>query len=172
MNYFVCTYGNFPEREELFRRSLEEQCYFLHSAARWPTAIEKIRCGDTLMLNSWGCIMAIGTATSGVEKTPSESGWKYRVRVEKWNSYDPNNVLRGYSSYGIHNATLMGGQFSLVKKVNSKWAIRQVDEMRMLSDLGVMQQDCFQLRTGDVASWFYDDIVNGACVEAGIPILR
>ena len=73
MNYFVCTYGNIPEREDLFRRSLEERCYFLHSSARWPTAIEEIRCGDTLMLNSWGCIMAIGTATSGVEETSSES---------------------------------------------------------------------------------------------------
>lgn len=172
MNYFVCTYGNFPEREELFRRSLEEQCYFLHSGARWPTAIEEIRCGDTLMLNSWGCIMAIGTAISGVEETFSESGWKYRVRVEKWNSYDPKNMQRGYSSYGIHDATLMGGQFSLVKKVNSKWAIRQVDEMRMLSYLGVMKQNCFQLRVGNIASWFYDDIINGAGVEAGIPILQ
>lgn len=172
MNYFVCTYGNFPEREELFRCSLDEKCYFLHSAARWPTAIEKIQCGDILMLNLWGCIMAIGTATSGVEEISSESGWKYRVRVEKWNSYDPNNVLRGYSSHGIHNATLMGGQFSLVKKVAPKWAVRQIDEMQMLSHLGVMHQDCFQLRIGDVASWFYDDIVNCAGVEAGIPILQ
>ena len=116
MNYFVCTYGNFPEREALFRRSLEEKCYFLHSAARWPTAIEKIQSGDTLMLNLWGCIMAIGTATRGVEEISSESGWRYRVRVEKWNSYDPNNVLRGYSSYGIHNATLMGGAVFACKK--------------------------------------------------------
>ena len=30
MNYFVCTYGNFPEQEEMVERSLKEKVYLLH----------------------------------------------------------------------------------------------------------------------------------------------
>lgn len=170
-NYFVCTYGNFPEREEMFMRSLSEKCYYLHRCARWPSAIGKIQAGDTLLLNVWGCIMAIGIAVGEVEETQDDN-WKYRVSVKSWKSYDEKNVRRGFSSYGIQKATLIGGQFALVKKVNSKWAVREINDMGMLSEVGVMQRDCFQLQLGDVASWFYDDLVNGAGVEADIPVLQ
>jgi len=170
-SYYVCTYGNFPEREDLVKKSLEDGCYYLHKAARYPSAIDMIQKGDQLLLNAWGSTLASGCAESGVEVLSSDE-WKYRIRVDKWECYDSLNPLHGYSAYGIQDATLIGGQFSLVKKVDSKWAVRQLSEMKLLEGMDMMRRDCFQLGLADIASWYYDEIVNNSCVEAGVPILQ
>ena len=51
MNYFVCTYGDFPEKDEMVERSLKEKVYLLHQYARYPSAIDNVDSGDVLLLN-------------------------------------------------------------------------------------------------------------------------
>ena len=63
MNYFVCTYGYFPEQEELVERSFREKVYLLHQYARYPSAIDDVKPDDVLLLNVRGRgVVAFGTS--------------------------------------------------------------------------------------------------------------
>ncbi len=121
VNYFVCTYGRFPEQGDLVERSLRDGVYLLHQYARYPSAIREIRQSDILFLNIIGTgIVAYGVAQDAVQHSQAADSWNYVLRVKNGWHYAPNKQV--LSAYGISWATLIGGQFSLVKKVKGEWA--------------------------------------------------
>ena len=128
MNYFVCTYGNFPEQKELEIRAKKEGVYLLHQYARYPSAIDEVRAGDVLLLNVRGKgIVAYAYAAEGVKHIEAADEWNYVLKTR--DGWHEGNLRQCWSPYGIAWATLRGGQFSLVKKVESTWAIGVFDEM-------------------------------------------
>ena len=126
MNYFVCTYGYFPEQDELVKRSFRENSYLIHQYARHPSAVDTIAAGDILLLNVRGQgILAYATAAGPVEHIEAADEWNYIIKVQpQW--YKSSFPA---STYGISWATLQGGQFSLVKQVEDGWANKVLYEL-------------------------------------------
>ena len=128
MNYFVCTYGLFPEQDELMDRSLKNGVYLLHQYARYPSAIAEVRAGDVLLLNVRGKgIVAYAYAAGNVKHIDAADEWNYVLKTR--DGWHEGNLRKCWSPYGIAWATLRGGQFSLVKQVESTWANGIFDEM-------------------------------------------
>ena len=128
MNYFVCTYGNFPEQEEMVERSINERVYLLHQYARYPSAIDNVDSGDVLLLNQIGHgVVAFAISAGRVSHRDEADEWNYLLTTrDGW--HKGKNAQ--YSAYGISWATLQGGQFSLVKRVEAAWA------EKILADMG------------------------------------
>ena len=128
MNYFVCTYGYFPEQEELVERSFREKVYLLHQYARYPSAIDDVKPDDVLLLNVRGRgVVAFGTSAGCVIHRNEADEWNHVLTTrDGW--HKGKNAQ--YSTYGISWATLQGGQFSLVKRVEAAWA------EKILADMG------------------------------------
>ena len=127
MNYFVCTYGSFQEQKELVERSLREKVYLLHQYARYPSAIDDVRSDDVLLLNVRGRgVVAFATSAGCVNHRNEADEWNYVLATrDGW--HQGKNAQ--YSTYGISWATLQGGQFSLVKRVEAAWAEKILAEM-------------------------------------------
>ena len=128
MNYFVCTYGNFPEQEEMVERSINERVYLLHQYARYPSAIDNVDSGDVLLLNQIGHgVVAFAISAGRVSHRDEADEWNHVLTTrDGW--HKGKNAQ--YSTYGISWATLQGGQFSLVKRVEAAWA------EKILADMG------------------------------------
>lgn len=128
MNYFVCTYGNFPEQEEMVERSINERVYLLHQYARYPSAIDNVDSGDMLLLNQIGYgVVAFAISAGRVSHRDEADEWNHVLTTrDGW--HKGKNAQ--YSTYGISWATLQGGQFSLVKRVEAAWA------EKILADMG------------------------------------
>ena len=128
MNYFVCTYGNFPEQEEMVERSINERVYLLHQYARYPSAIDNVDSGDVLLLNQIGHgVVAFAISAGRVSHRDEADEWNHVLTTrDGW--HKGKNAQ--YSTYGISWATLQGGQFSLVKRVEAVWA------EKILADMG------------------------------------
>jgi hypothetical protein len=119
--YFVCTYGNFDRDSDFLKHSISENAYRLHLAARYPEALGEIRKGDTILLQNYCWVVAYGIATDSVTKD-EHSDWRHVLRVGKWRSLNPDRIEDGVRSYGIREATEIGGSMSVVKKVSEDWA--------------------------------------------------
>ena len=171
MNYFVCTYGNFPERDLIFRESLKDGKYILHCGARYPSALGHITKGDVLLLSLNHLIVAYGVAKDCVRRIPEEE-WCYRVDVEEWKSYDSAKQTNGVSSYGVFRATLIGGAMSTVRKVKADWAVEKMFYMDRLKELPIMERNCFELSIADIASWTYSELQSDVGIVARIPVLQ
>lgn len=128
MNYFVCTYGDFPEQKEMVERSLNERVYLLHQYARYPSAIDNVDSGDVLLLNQIGHgVVAFAISAGRVSHRDEADEWNHVLTTrDGW--HKGKNAQ--YSTYGISWATLQGGQFSLVKRVEAAWA------EKILADMG------------------------------------
>ena len=128
MNYFVCTYGDFSEKDEMVERSLKEKVYLLHQYARYPSAIDNVDSGDVLLLNQIGHgVVAFAISAGRVSHRDEADEWNYVLTTrDGW--HKGKNAQ--YSAYGISWATLQGGQFSLVKRVEAAWA------EKILADMG------------------------------------
>ncbi|MCR5839489.1 MAG: DUF262 domain-containing protein [Kiritimatiellae bacterium] len=128
MNYFVCTYGHFPEQDEMVERSLKEGVYLLHQYARYPLAIEEVRTDDVLLLNVRDKgIIAYAIASKEVQHIDATDEWNHVLKTK--GGWHKGNDGQCHSAYGITWATLQGGQFSLVKKVQAIWAEKILAEM-------------------------------------------
>ena len=128
MNYYVCTYGYFPEQEELVKRSFRENVYLLHQHARYPSAIDDVKIDDVLLLNVRGRgIVAFATSAGCVIHRDEKDEWNHVLTTR--DGWHKGNDGQCYSAYGITWATLQGGQFSLVKKVQATWAQKLLVEM-------------------------------------------
>ncbi len=134
-NYFICTYGNFEREDSFLRDSLKNNYYLLHEAARYPYAIDNIQKGDILLLKNYSWIVAWGYAKGSVYNNNAENGWTYVVEVEKWHSYDDNDLAAGFYAYGVSWATIQGGQMSVVKQVEEEWAKQQLEKFQNNKDL-------------------------------------
>lgn len=121
--YFVCTYGNFEGREDIIKKSLEEKCYQLHIEANYPSAMNKIKAKDVLLLKDGCFIIAYGEA-DGAKTYRENNGWNHIVQVECWNKLDVP-----VHSYGISWHTVVGGSMSLVKQVDSAWALEKIPRL-------------------------------------------
>ena len=171
-NYFVCTYGNFDKREERITKSLEENCYFLHEDARYPSAIDEIKAGDIVLLKDNAMIIAWGEAknhpgTNSPIAHTGVDGWKHIINVEEWHK-DTSAV----HSYGLLCETLVGGCMSLVKKVTPRWALGKLALMKQIDALPFIEQDLFELSLDDIASWYHDNIYSDKGIFATVPILQ
>ncbi len=115
-DYFVCTYGNFDGRKEIIEESWNKNFYQLHIAARYPSALGKIKQNDVILLKDGAWIIAHGVAKGAVSHDGPNS-WKHQLHVEKWTKCEP-----AIHAYGIAWNTLCGGAMSLVKQVEEEWA--------------------------------------------------
>lgn len=131
MNYYVCTYGYFPGQEGLVERSFRENVYLLHQYARYPSAIDDVKIDDVLLLNVRGRgIVAFATSAGCVIHRNEKDGWNHVLAIR--DGWHKGKDAQGYSTYGITWATLQGGQFSLVKKVETTWAEKILTDMGRL----------------------------------------
>lgn len=117
LEYYVCTYGNFPDRKKIVEESLQKNIFMLHTQANYPSALNCIKKGDVILLKEGSWIVAYGNACDAVTDA-GQNGWKYQVQVDEWTKCDPP-----IHSYGISWNTIQGGQMSVVKKVKPEWAI-------------------------------------------------
>lgn len=128
MNYFVCTYGYFPEQEELVERSFREKVYLLHQYAQYPSAIDDVKPDDVLLLNVRGRgVVAFATSAGCVIHRDEKDEWNHVLATR--DGWHEGKCGQRYSTYGITWATLQGGQFSLVKKVDATWAEKILTDM-------------------------------------------
>lgn len=97
-------------------------------------SLRLIKKGDTILLKNYCWVVSYGIATGPVFKDEKRE-WRYVVHVDRWRSLNPNRVEDGIHSYGISQATEVGGSMSVVKKVRGDWARKILS--RFNSDTGV-----------------------------------
>ena len=130
-----------------------------------------IKSDDVLFLNVRGKgIIAYAIAADKVKPIDALDEWNYIVATKT--GWHRGKYGQNFSAYGISGATLVGGQFSLVKKVSREWAIQKLFEMEKIKELPVMEKNCYQLSIADVASWTNPSILSDSEVIAQVPILQ
>ncbi|MGA3182242.1 MAG: DUF262 domain-containing protein [Terracidiphilus sp.] len=134
MRYFVCTIGGFGEYSDqivILKECLSKNIYELHRDARWPSPLDHIQKGDTLLLKIQNQLVAWGIAKGPFRKIDPDDyndGWIFIVEVEFWKQYDPKAPASGVHHYGIQSATMSGaGQFAVVKEVEASWAEEKLE---------------------------------------------
>ena len=112
----------------MVERSFKDGVYLLHQYARYPSAIDAIQADDVLLLNVKDMgIVAYAIAAKEVQHINADDEWNHVLRTKS--GWHKGNDAQCYSAYGITWATLQGGQFSLVKKVQATWAEKLLVEM-------------------------------------------
>ena len=102
MNYFVCTYGDFPEQEEMVERSLNEKVYLLHQYARYPSAIDNVDSGDVLLLNRIGHgVVAFAISAGRVSHRSEADEWNHVLATrDGWHKGKKRSIFRIWNIVG------------------------------------------------------------------------
>lgn len=173
MKYYVCTYGkssSFDGVNEVFAESAKNNCYKIHKAAKHPSAIYDIDRGDVIFLSFNQLLVAWGVAQASVQQCKED--WHLAVNVDKWRFYNPSQYFDGVSSYGVANATVVGGSMSTVRQVKASWAVEKVQSMGYIKELPTLDAVCLELSLKDVASWQREEYNSDSGIVASIPALQ
>ena len=137
MNSFLCIYGKWEDREagpDFLELTKAVNRFWFHEYCRYPHAVDGVKKGDLILLQNYQLIVAWGYAAQDyscddcVLPEGCDGGWRYSVRVDKWHFYNNHNLSDGVHHYGVSWNTLEGGQMSVVKKVDTKWALNKLKD--------------------------------------------
>lgn len=135
MNSFLCIYGRWEDREtgpDFLELTKAGNRFWFHEYCRYPHAVDGIKKGDLILLQNYQLIVAWGYAAQDyscddcVSPDGCDDGWCHSVRVDKWHFFNHKNLSDGVHHYGVSWNTLEGGQMSVVKKVETKWALNKL----------------------------------------------